>query len=66
MPEVPGTFEDYLPTFCFSCTGGGECLGRAKGGGAKQRGGGGAKPRKDGLSETIFGDPPKTVFEGVT
>ena len=27
---------------------------------------GGAKPRKDGPSETIFGDPPKTVFEGVT
>ena len=37
-------------------------LGRAKGGGKTA---GGAKPRKDGPSETIFGDPPKTVFEGV-
>ena len=42
-----------------------KCWAKPKGG-AKQRGGGGAKPRKDGPSETIFGDPPKTVFEGVT
>ena len=36
--------------------------------GPSRRGGqnsmGGAKPREDG-SETIFGDPPKTGFEGV-
>ena len=31
---------------------------------AKQHGG--AKPREDGPSETIFADPPKMVFEGVT
>ena len=40
-----------------------ECWAEPKGGGKTA---GGAKPRKDGPSETIFGDPPKTVFEGVT
>ena len=41
-----------------------EIAGPSQRGGQTERGGG-AKPRKDGPLGNHFGDPPKTVFEGV-
>ena len=61
--RIPKSILMYLFGYfmTYYCT---RLLGRAKGGGGKTYRK--AKPREDGLSETIFRDPPKLVSEAVS